>query len=222
MNKSLERLSSGYRINSAKDDAAGLAVSSAFRANIASVQVAQRNITEANALLQTAEGAMASVGDILTRMKELATQAASANAGTNLDKISAEYETLVSEIDRIANSTKYAGSSLVNGEFTTGNTTSSWDAVSNIYDVSVTNAAAGSYTVDYCTSNNALTITKGTVSQTITLNDGAQSVNFSAFGITFKTTAAFAGRYGGRCHEYCRADSHGRDGYERFPDRLSQ
>jgi len=66
MNKSLERLSSGYRINSAKDDAAGLAVSSAFRANIASVQVAQRNITEANALLQTAEGAMASVGDILT------------------------------------------------------------------------------------------------------------------------------------------------------------
>jgi len=81
----------------------------------------------------------------------------------------------------------------VNGEFTTGNTTSSWDAVSNIYDVSVTNAAAGNdYAVTYCSTNNALTIAKGTVSQTITLNDGAQSVNFSAFGITFKTTAAFA------------------------------
>ena len=82
MSKSLQKLSSGYRINSAKDDAAGLAISQGFRADISSVKVAQRNITEANALLQVAEGAMTSVGDILTRMKELATQAASANVGT--------------------------------------------------------------------------------------------------------------------------------------------
>lgn len=118
LSKSLERLSSGYRINSAKDDAAGLAISQGFRADIASVKVAQRNISEANALLQTADGAMSSVGDILTRMKELATQAASANVGTNIAKVDAEFDTLKTEIDRIATSTKYAGAALTTGAFT--------------------------------------------------------------------------------------------------------
>lgn len=118
LSKSLERLSSGYRINSAKDDAAGLAISQSFRANIASATVAQRNISEANALLQTADGAMSSVGDILTRMKELATQASSANVGANIDKVSAEFGTLQDEIDRISTSTQYAGASLTGGAFT--------------------------------------------------------------------------------------------------------
>jgi flagellin len=194
LSKSLERLSSGYRINSAKDDAAGLAISQGFRADIAAVKVAQRNISEANALLQTAEGAMNSVGDILTRMKELATQAASANAGTDIAKVNAEYNTLVLEIDRIANSTKYAGTQLVNGNFTAGNTlnagSSTWDTASNVYDISVTNAAAGAYTVAWTDTTNTLTMTKGGVSEAKTLNDGAQTINFATFGISFKTTAA--------------------------------
>jgi flagellin len=118
LSKSLERLSSGYRINSAKDDAAGLAISQGFRADIASAKVAQRNISEANALLQTAEGAMSSVGDILTRMKELATQAASGNVGANIDKVAAEYESLLSEVGRISTSTQYAGQTLAGGSFT--------------------------------------------------------------------------------------------------------
>ena len=117
MSKSLERLSSGYRINSAKDDAAGLSISQGFRADIASYKVASRNVTEGNALLQVAEGAMDQVGNMLTRLKELATQAASANAGTNLDKINAEGNQLLLEIDRIANSTAYAGTKLVDGSF---------------------------------------------------------------------------------------------------------
>ena len=120
MSKSLERLSSGYRINSAKDDAAGLSISQGFRADLASYKVASRNVTEANALLQTAEGAMDQVGNILTRLKELATQAASANAGTNIDKINAEGNSLLLEIDRIANSTSYAGTKLVDGSFGVG------------------------------------------------------------------------------------------------------
>lgn len=190
LSKSLERLSSGYRINSAKDDAAGLAISQSFRADIASVKVAQRNIAEANALLQTAEGAMNSIGDILTRMKELATQAASANAGSNISKINAEYNTLVAEIDRIANATKYAGAQLINGNFTAGNTTTSWNSVSNVYDVNVLNAASGNYTVSYSATTNKLTITKGDVTEEKTLVDGAQTVNFGTFGISFKTTAA--------------------------------
>lgn len=193
LSRSLERLSSGYRINSAKDDAAGLAISQGFRANIASVRVAQRNITEANALLQTAEGAMNSIGDILTRMKELATQAASANAGTDIAKISDEYNTLVLEIDRIADSTKYAGSKLTDGTFTAGNTTDEWDSIANVYDVNVSNAATGAYTVTYSTTTNVLSITKGSVTETATLaNAGGTggTVSFSELGISFKYTGA--------------------------------
>ncbi|MCX5846819.1 MAG: flagellin [Deltaproteobacteria bacterium] len=117
MGKSLQRLSSGYRINNASDDAAGLAVSQQFRADIASYKVASQNVSEANALLQVAEGSMDQVGNMLTRLKELATQASSANAGTNLNKINAEGNQLLLEIDRIANSTAYAGTKLVDGTF---------------------------------------------------------------------------------------------------------
>lgn len=196
MNKSLERLSSGYRINTAKDDAAGLAISQSFRADIASVKVAQRNITEGNALLQTAEGAMSSVGDILTRMKELATQAASANVGSaNLGKVSDEYNTLVAEIDRIADSTKYSNTNITDGTFSAGNTTDEWDAIGNVYDVSVANADTGAYTVTYSATSDDLTITKGSVTEVKSLTALAASgtggtVNFSELGISFKYTGA--------------------------------
>ena len=125
MKKSLERLSSGYRINRAADDAAGLAISQSFRADIASFKVASRNTSEASSLLQVGEGAMDQIGNMLTRLKELATQAASANAATNVDKIEAEKEELIKEIDRIANVTEYAGSSLIDGTF--GTYSSTWD-----------------------------------------------------------------------------------------------
>ncbi len=118
MNKSLERLSSGYRINRAADDAAGLAISSNFRANIASFKVASRNTSEAGALLQVAEGGMEQIENMLVRLKELATQAASANVGsTERAKINSEGNALISEIDRIANSTKYGSTTLLDGTF---------------------------------------------------------------------------------------------------------
>ncbi len=118
LNKSLERLSSGYRINRAADDAAGLAISSSFRADIASFNVASRNSSEANALLQVAEGGMEQIENMLTRLKELATQAASANVGsTERAKINSEGNALISEIDRIANSTKYGNTALLDGSF---------------------------------------------------------------------------------------------------------
>ena len=115
LSKSLERLSSGYRINRAADDAAGLAISQGMRADIASYKVASRNVSEANAMVQVAEGAYDQIGNMLVRLKELATQAASANAEGNRDKINAEATQLLNEIDRIANSTEYAGSKLIDG-----------------------------------------------------------------------------------------------------------
>src|SRR3989304_3391287 len=83
MAKSLERLSSGYRINKAADDAAGLSISQAFRADIASFKVASRNPTEASAVVGGGEGALDQVGNMRKRLKDLATQAASANSGSN-------------------------------------------------------------------------------------------------------------------------------------------
>ena len=118
MKKSLERLSSGYRINKAADDAAGLAISQSFRANIASFKVASRNTSEAAALLQVAEGGMDQIGNMLTRLKELATQASSANVGASeRTKIDSEATALTTEIDRIAGSTKYGSTALLDGNF---------------------------------------------------------------------------------------------------------
>ena len=133
MKESLERLSSGYRINRAADDAAGLAISQSFRADIASFKVASRNTSEASSLLQVAEGAMDQIGNMLTRLKELATQAASANSGSNLDKIEAEKGKLVDEIGRIADSTEYADTALLDGSF--GEISSAWDATAATTDV---------------------------------------------------------------------------------------
>jgi flagellin len=190
--KSLERLSSGYRINRAADDAAGLAISQRFRAQIAGLNVAQRNVSEANALLQVAEGGMEKIGEILTRMKELATQAASGNVGNDIGKLSNEYNSLVAEIDRIADSTKYADSTLLDGTFSSGNTSADWDDIDNIYDISFANAATGAYTVAYSATTNGLTITNpdATVSETVTLSDGAGTVNFSTLGLNFTQTSA--------------------------------
>jgi len=118
MKRSLERLSSGYRINKAADDAAGLAISQQFRADIASFKVASRNTSEAAALLQVAEGGMDQIGNMLTRLKELATQASSANVGSaERAKIDAEGAQLLTEIDRIANSSKYGSTTLLDGTF---------------------------------------------------------------------------------------------------------
>jgi flagellin len=190
MSQSLQRLSSGYRINSAKDDAAGLAISQAFRGNIAAVKVAQRNISEANALLQVADGAMSSIGDILTRMKELAAQGSSANAGNDIQKISDEYDALYDEINRIANSTKYAGSNLLTGAMS-GQTAVLAADVDNVYDIQAQGATIGTWTISNVGAD--VTLTLGGVSQTVTIADGAQTVNFDQLGISFKTTDAAVG-----------------------------
>jgi len=192
LGRSLERLSSGFRINRAADDAAGLSVSQEFRADIASYKVASRNVSEGNALLQTAEGAMDQVGNMLTRLKELATQAASANAGTNMDKINAEGNELLLEINRIANSTTYAGTSLVDGTFgVVDSGTGTFTSVEGLSGVSGLQAST-TYTMTVVTSGvgeDDITVTTSTGSQTI--NDvarassgGTSEVSFGGLGLT--------------------------------------
>lgn len=111
---SFARLSSGLRINSAKDDAAGLAISESLKSQIRSFNVAERNASDGISMAQTAEGALGEVHEILGRMRELATQAANGSlTGTDRGFLQTEFASLQSEITRIQGSAKFNGRSLV-------------------------------------------------------------------------------------------------------------
>ncbi len=213
MSKSLERLSSGYRINKASDDAAGLAISQSFRADIASYKVAQRNVSEANSLIQVAEGSLDQVGNMLTRMKELATQASSANAGSNLDKIDAEYQKLMAEIDRVVDSTEYAGTSLLTGTFgaslvgALGDATNDkgvissnvgWQVTGDLATADADVAAFGSSTPEgtwtvsaHGDVNGSVTIGNGSVTEVATRSAGG-TLSFAGLGLTITGITADA------------------------------
>ena len=115
LNKSLQRLSSGLRINSAADDAAGLAISESFRARVRGLAVAQRNAQDGISLVQTAEGALSETTNILQRIRELAVQAANGtNSTQNRTDLQAEVTQLVAQIDAIAANTEFNGVVLLN------------------------------------------------------------------------------------------------------------
>jgi flagellin len=117
LNRSLSRLSSGYRINSAQDDAAGLGISVNLGAQIRSYNQAIRNASDALNITQTAESSLNETQNILTRLRELASQSASSGiSGTERGYIQNEVDALVSEIDRIANATEYNGVALINAD----------------------------------------------------------------------------------------------------------
>lgn len=116
---SLQRLSSGLRINSAKDDAAGLAISERFTSQIRGVNQAARNANDGISLAQTAEGALAEVGNNLQRIRELAVQASNGtNNQTDRDALNAEVTQLKAEIQRVAEQTSFNGTKLLDGSFT--------------------------------------------------------------------------------------------------------
>jgi len=116
LSRSTERLSSGLRINSAADDAAGLAIRELMRADIAVIQQGVRNASDAISMIQTAEGAMAVIDEKLTRMKELAEQAATGTYTTAQREImDSEYQAMAAEIDRIATATDFNGVKLIDG-----------------------------------------------------------------------------------------------------------
>lgn len=120
LDRTLERLSSGSRINHAGDDAAGLAISESLRAQIRGLGQAERNAQDGISLVQVAESAMAEVSNILIRMRELGVQAASDTVGpTERRFLDVEFQQLMAEIDRIANSTEYNRVPLLNGSSTT-------------------------------------------------------------------------------------------------------
>ncbi|MGI6631998.1 MAG: flagellin [Bacillota bacterium] len=198
MSKSLEKLSSGYRINKAADDAAGLAISEKMRSQTRGLNQAARNAQDGISLIQTAEGALNETHSILQRMRELMVQAGN---GTNTEedrmKIQEEINELVKEIDGISDRTEFNGMKLLNGTLgatITADSNVDGSATSLLSIVDTSGAWVGTdYTVTVNASDATITLTQGGLSQTVdvgttlTLAEGT-TIEFDKFGITFAVT----------------------------------
>ena len=124
LSKNLEKLSSGYKINRAGDDAAGLAISEKMRSQITGLNAAQKNVKDGISLVKTAEGALQEVHDMLNRMTYLATQSANGTYQDDVDRdnLQKELNALRTEVDRIADASDFNGQKLLNGELTSAGT----------------------------------------------------------------------------------------------------
>ncbi len=195
MKKNLEKLSSGYKINRAGDDAAGLAISEKMRAQITGLETAQKNAKDGISLVQTAEGALTEVHDMLNRMVELATQSANGTYDNTTDRaqMQKEIDQLRDEIDRIADSSNFNGIKLLNGDmdgaaktgtFTNTTVTPVADGVQSakatqkgeysidFKDLKVTVASAGTATLDFMGVTMAdITLTTGDIGSELTAGD---------------------------------------------------
>lgn len=193
---SLARLSSGLRINSARDDAAGLAVSQRLGAQIKSLNQAMRNANDGISMLQTAEGAMDEMQNILTRMKELGTQAANGTVGsTERGFINTELVELRDEMQDIASRTNFNGQNLLTGSLSTSVNAGSTEtnvgttivAGTSVTALDVSKAKAGTTFTFTNPSGANVTLSDGTNSQTVTVVAGTagstQTLDFSNLGI---------------------------------------
>jgi flagellin len=202
LERSITKLSSGFRINRSADDAAGLAIANKLRSDVRSLMQAQRNASQANSMLAVADGALNTVATILDRMKELASQANSANIGQEAGKLQAEFDSLVSEIDRIAATTTYNGTALTNGGFGSGldkTASTAWTtAAGNVANIGLNGASVGVYTFASAAAVATLTRTGDAVSQIVSgiSATARSSVVFSNFGITIDGNAGWAGAAG--------------------------
>ena len=202
LGKSLQRLSTGFRINSAADDAAGLAIANKLRATNVSLGAAARNVSEATSIVNIAQGSMNNISSILERLKELSTQGASDNVSTSeRTKINSEATALTSEITRIVNDTKYQDTSLIKGTFgaTYCDAATSFAASEGLTAVDVSGAVDADATYALSTADGAgagtsdVTLGNGTITQTIEgVSTGtAQTFDFSALGIKITVDTGF-------------------------------
>jgi|GEM_PF-244810 len=205
MGKTLEKLSSGLRINRAADDAAGLAISEKMRAQVRGMQQGQRNAQDGVSMLQTAEGALNEVHTILQRVRELSVQAGNSTlSSSDRTAIGEEMVALRSEIDNIASRTRFNGLNLLNGSLAVthddGTATLDTDTVTengatvSVASIDVGNAdASATYTLaDGGGGVLSASVTSGgfTRSETFTVQDmganGTQDVTFEELGVSFQ------------------------------------
>ena len=198
----IERLSSGLRINRAADDAAGLSVTEGMRAQISGFKQSVTNAEHGTNLIQTAEGALNEVNAILIRIRELSVQSASSTLNdSNRTGLNAEVVQLVTEIDRIAQATRYNNSTLLTGF---GNVVSQDVAVSDalvstttgVVDVMISGAQHGTYEFLDVAGDNQITLTNGVVSQTIDIGAALDSEGANGFVATGSSIVANFDRLG--------------------------
>ena len=203
---SLAKLSSGSRVVSAKDDAAALAIGSRLSAEVGSLKQASINAGQAISMMQIADGALARISDIITRMKALSVQAGSDQlSSTERGFLNTEYVQLRSEIDRIASDTEFNGQSLLNGSNTVaiaavGANVEIADGFGGIKFGNSNNVAttAETYTLAYNTSTDKFTATKGTTTQLSAAVAAAPAtgqttdVYFSSFDVTISLNSDWA------------------------------
>ena len=145
IDQAMERLSTGKRINHARDDAAGQAIATRLTAEIEGLAMASRNVADGQSLVDTAEGALVETHALLLRMREIGVQAANGTlSSSDNEALDAEFQQLVAEIDRISDNTSWAGTSLLNGD-ATGDTNTS---ATFTFQAGVNNASADRITVE--------------------------------------------------------------------------
>jgi len=202
---SVQRLSSGLRINSAKDDAAGLAITQSMQGQINGIDQSRKNLNDAVNLTQVAESSLGTIHQMLLRMKQLSVQGYDGSlSGSQKTQIVDEINELNSEINNTATRTKFNGNTLIaaqNGNNGTGTLkvgATLETAKASLTGITVTGAEAGTYT--FTNSTTALTLTRSGIAQTITLADtavGEYNYNFTTHGINVKVaisaTATAAG-----------------------------
>jgi len=208
MNKSLERLSSGFRINSATDDAAGFAISSKLDSQNVRLKAAALNATQAQAMVKTADAGVNEIQNMVVRLQSLATQAMSANNGGELASLDAERGKLESAINKIAANTEYNGTKLLNGSAGTAITGASTidDTTTNGISSITANGAAASTTFSFSlvdqatattfTAGDSIRITDGTNSSSVTvatLPTGQATQSFSLLGFDFTINSSISG-----------------------------
>lgn len=183
---SMEKLSSGLRINSASDDAAGLTISEKMRGQIRGLEQGTRNAQDGISMIQTAEGALSETQDILQRMRELAVQSANdTNTGDDRKEINKEIEQLKSEINRISETTEFNGQKVLNGSL--GAKAQTTDA-SKVTVQSATGLAIGDYTVNVTTA--ATNATRTSAAPSADASIGTAATNGEALvinGVTIDT-----------------------------------
>nr|WP_315230231.1 flagellin [uncultured Albidiferax sp.] len=176
---SMQRLSSGLRVNSAKDDAAGLAIAERFQGQIKGLSVGARNANDGISLAQTAEGALGKVGDMLQRMRELAVQSSNAtNSKADRAALQAEVSQLTDEVDRIAKQTSFNGRKVLDGTFAGAAFQVGANAGDNITVGALTNSTAkGLADVAYAFDQTASAVAASSVSTLSTVAAGSLTIS---------------------------------------------
>lgn len=186
LSKNLEKLSSGYKINRAGDDAAGLAISEKMRAQITGLETAQKNAKDGISLVQTAEGALTEVHDMLNRMVELADQSANGTYDNETDRanLQKEVQQLKDEINRIADSANFNGIKLLDGSMDAEGIGGGANMSVNFGSVTAYEAGVSNADPTFSVSLDGLSLKANASSGSLVLNVGGQNITLNFSGAT--------------------------------------